>query len=147
MIALGCDHAGLEAKQKLIAYLEQRGYKCKDFGTYTSDSCDYPDYAYAVAKAVQSGQCDRGILICGTGIGMSIAANKVKGIRCAACSDSFSAEMTRRHNNANILAMGARVISVDKMIELAEIFLNTVFEEGRHLRRLEKIAEIERKEG
>ena len=147
MIALGCDHAGLEAKQKLIAYLEQRGYKCKDFGTYTSDSCDYPDYAYAVAKAVQSGQCDRGILICGTGVAMSIAANKVKGIRCAACSDSFTAEMTRRHNNANILAMGARVISVDKMIELAEIFLNTVFEEGRHLRRLEKIAEIERKEG
>ncbi|MDD4832761.1 MAG: ribose 5-phosphate isomerase B [Clostridia bacterium] len=147
MIALGCDHAGLEAKQKLIAYLEQRGYKCKDFGTYTSDSCDYPDYAYAVAKAVQSGQCDRGILICGTGVGMSIAANKVKGIRCAACSDSFTAEMTRRHNNANILAMGARVISVDKMIELAEIFLNTIFEEGRHLRRLEKIAEIERKEG
>lgn len=147
MIALGCDHAGLEAKQKLIAYLEQRGYKCKDFGTYTSDSCDYPDYAYAVAKAVQSGQCDRGILICGTGVGMSIAANKVKGIRCAACSDSFTAEMTRRHNNANILAMGARVISVDKMIELSEIFLNTVFEEGRHLRRLEKIAEIEKKEG
>jgi len=147
MIALGCDHAGLEAKQKLIAYLEQRGYKCKDFGTYTSDSCDYPDYAYAVAKAVQSGQCDRGILICGTGVGMSIAANKVKGIRCAVCSDSFTAEMTRRHNNANILAMGARVISVDKMIELSEIFLNTVFEEGRHLRRLEKIAEIEKKEG
>ncbi|HPG91818.1 MAG TPA: ribose 5-phosphate isomerase B [Clostridia bacterium] len=147
MIALGCDHAGLDAKQKLIAYLEQRGYKCKDFGTYTSDSCDYPDFAYAVAKSVQSGQCDRGILICGTGIGMSIAANKVKGIRCAACSDSFSAEMTRRHNNSNILAMGARVISDDKMIELAEIFLNTIFEEGRHLRRLEKIAEIERKEG
>lgn len=147
MIALGCDHAGLEAKQKLIAYLEQRGYKCKDFGTYTSDSCDYPDFAYAVAKSVQSGECDRGILICGTGIGMSIAANKVKGIRCAACSDSFSAEMTRRHNNSNILAMGARVISDDKMIELAEIFLNTIFEEGRHIRRLEKIAEIERKEG
>lgn len=147
MIAIGCDHAALEAKQKLIAYLEQKGLICKDFGTYTADSCDYPDFAYPVAKSVQSGESEKGILICGTGIGMSITANKVKGIRCALCSDSFSAEMTRRHNDANILAMGARVISVEKMIELAEIFLNTPFEGGRHQRRLDKIADIESKEG
>lgn len=146
MLAFASDHAGLEYKGKLIAYLEQKGYHCKDFGTYTADSCDYSDFAYLASDAVRSGECDKAILICGTGIGMSISANKVIGIRCALCSDGFSAEMARRHNNANALAMGARVLAFEKVIEITEIFLNTQFDGGRHQRRIDKIAQIEEKE-
>ncbi len=146
MIAIASDHAGLQSKQELISYLEQKGYHCKDYGTYTPDSCDYPDFAYLVGKSVVKGECEKGILICGTGIGMSISANKIDGVRCGLCGDTFSAEMTRRHNNANVLAMGARVTPVEKMIEITEIFLNTPYDGGRHENRLKKIQDIEDKE-
>jgi len=116
MIAMGSDHAGYEMKLVLAEHLKERGYDVKDFGTYSTESCDYPDFAKAVAKAVADGEAERGILVCGTGIGMSIAANKVKGIRAAVLSDEFSAQATREHNDANILCLGARVIDNDKAI-------------------------------
>jgi len=143
MIALGSDHAGYELKQELIAYLKEKGIEYKDFGTYSKDSCDYPDFGEAAARAVASGECDKGILICGTGIGISLAANKVRGIRCANCSDCFSAEMARRHNDANMLAIGARVVGAGLALKIVEIFLNTEFEGGRHERRVRKIMDIE----
>lgn len=146
MIALGSDHAGLKAKRLLKEHLEQKGYECLDFGTFTEESCDYPDFAYQAAKSVQSGECVKGILICGTGIGMSITANKVMGIRAALCGDVFSAEMTRRHNDANVLALGARVTGIEKMMEITDIFLTTPFEGGRHQKRVDKVTQIEQKE-
>lgn len=139
MIALGCDHGGFDLMQKVKAHLEEKGLEYKDFGTYSTESCDYPVYAKAAANAVASGECDRGILICGTGIGISIAANKVKGIRAALCSDCFSAEMTRRHNNANMLAMGARVLGEGLALKIVDIFLETEFDGGRHARRVDMI--------
>lgn len=146
MIALGSDHAGLPLKQELMGLLDEMKLEYKDFGTYTSDSCDYAVFAQRAADAVASGECERGILCCGTGIGISIAANKVKGIRCVACSDCFSAKMSRVHNNANMLAMGARVIGPELARMIAEIWLTTDFEGGRHQRRIDQIAAIERGE-
>ncbi len=140
MIGLGCDHGGLELKKTVIDYLEKNGYEYKDYGTYTSDSCDYPIYGKAVANAVVSGECDKGIIICGTGIGISIAANKIKGIRAALCGDVFSAKATREHNDANILAMGARVIGPGLAIEIVKAFLETEFSnDERHIRRINMI--------
>ncbi|MBE6016089.1 MAG: ribose 5-phosphate isomerase B [Lachnospiraceae bacterium] len=140
MIAMGSDHAGYEMKLVLAEHLKERGYDVKDFGTYSTESCDYPDFAKAVAKAVADGEAERGILVCGTGIGMSIAANKVKGIRAAVLSDEFSAQATREHNDANILCLGARVIDNDKAIKLLDIFMDTPFSEGvNHIRRISKL--------
>ena len=143
MIALGSDHAGLPLKKEIIALLEEMGLPYHDYGTYTTDSCDYTQFAQRAAKAVASGECERGIIICGTGIGISMAANKVKGIRCACCSDCYSAKMTRKHNDANMLAMGARVVGPDLGRMIAEIFLTTDFEGGRHQRRVDQITAIE----
>jgi len=143
MIALGSDHAGLPLKKEIIALLEEMHLEYKDYGTYTTDSCDYAVFAQRAANAVAGGECERGILCCGTGIGISMAANKVRGIRCACCSDCYSAKMTRMHNDANMLAMGARVVGVDLGRMIAEIFLTTEFEGGRHQRRIDMIAAIE----
>lgn len=140
MIALGCDHGGYVLMKEIIKYLDENGYKYKNFGTYSEESCDYPDYAKKVAEAILSGECDKGILICGTGIGISITANKFKGIRAALCHDCFSAKATREHNDANILAMGARVIGPGLAREITGIFLNTEFSnDERHIRRINKI--------
>ncbi len=136
MIALGCDHGGLEIKNAIIEDLKSKGVEFIDLGTTTTDSVDYPIYAKAVCKEITEGRCELGILCCGTGIGMSIAANKVKGIRASVLSDEFSAEMTRRHNNANILCLGGRVIDSEKAVKLASIFLNTPYEGGRHDKRV-----------
>lgn len=142
MIGLGCDHGGLELKNVIIDYLKKNGIEYKDYGTYTSESVDYPKYAKLVANAVASGECDKGILICGTGIGISIAANKVKGIRCALCHDVFSAKATREHNDSNILAMGGRVIGPGPAIEVVKAWLETDFSgDERHLRRIKMIEE------
>ncbi|MBR6553092.1 MAG: ribose 5-phosphate isomerase B [Clostridia bacterium] len=135
-IALGCDHGGLEIKNAIIEDLKNKGVECIDFGTTTTDSVDYPVYAKKVCAAVQSGECVLGILCCGTGIGMSMTANKQQGIRAAVLSDAFSAEMTRRHNNANVLCLGGRVIDSAKAVELANIFINTPYEGGRHDKRI-----------
>ena len=143
MIALGSDHGGLALKRHVMDYLDQHQLAYKDYGCYTSDSCDYPDFGRAAAQAVASGECDRGIVICTTGIGISIAANKVKGIRCALCSEPLSAEMTRRHNDANMLAMGAGMIGKNMAQRITEVFLTTGFEGGRHQRRVERISALE----
>lgn len=140
MIALGCDHGGLELKKVVMDYLDSKNIEYRDFGTYTSKSCDYPIYGKAVAKAVAGGECDKGIIICGTGIGISITANKIKGIRAALCHDVFSAKATREHNNANILAMGARVIGPGLALEIVKAFLETEFSnDERHIRRINMI--------
>ena len=146
MIALGSDHAGLPLKQEIMGLLDEMGLAYHDYGTYTTDSCDYAVFAQRAAKAVASGECERGIICCGTGIGISIAANKVPGIRCACCSDCYSATMTRRHNDATMLAMGARVVGPDLGRMIARMFLTTDFEGGRHQRRIDQIAAIERGE-
>ena len=140
MIAIACDHGGCAYKQTIMQHLADRQIEFRDFGTYTPDSCDYPDFAKPVARAVASGEYDKGILICGTGIGMSIAANKIRGIRAAVCGDAFSARATREHNDANILCMGARVISEAKALEITDIVLDTPFSgDERHSRRISKI--------
>lgn len=140
MIAIGSDHGGFALKQALMKHLEARGLAYKDYGTYTEASCDYPVYAKAVANAVANGECERGIIICGTGIGVSITANKVPGIRAALCGDCFSAEATRQHNDANILCMGARVTGEGLALKIADIFLDTPFsEDERHKRRISMI--------
>lgn len=140
MIALGCDHGGLELKKVVMDYLDSNNIEYKDYGTYTSESCDYPIYGKAVANAVAGGECEKGIIICGTGIGISITANKVKGIRAALCHDVFSAKATREHNNANILAMGARVIGPGLALEIVKAFLETEFSnDERHIRRINMI--------
>ena len=137
MIALGCDHGGYDLMQEVKAHLEERGIEYKDYGTYTKESCDYPVYGKKVAEAIVSGECEKGILICGTGIGISIAANKVKGIRAAVVSDCFSAQATREHNDANMLAMGARVIGPGLALKIVDIFLDTPFSnDERHVRRI-----------
>ncbi len=143
MIAIGSDHGGFSLKQEIMKHLTARGIEFKDYGTYTTDSCDYPVYGEAVAKAVVSGEADKGILICGTGIGISISANKVKGIRAALCGDCFSAEFTRRHNDANILAMGERVVGPGLACKIVDAFLDTEFEGGRHARRVAMLQDIE----
>ena len=144
-IAIGCDHGGINCKPAVIKYLEYRGIEYVDYGCYEAKSCDYTEYAEKVAKAVQSGECDKGILICGTGIGMSIVANKFKGIRCAHCHDVFSAKMTRLHNDANVLAMGERVVGPGLMLEIVANFIDTPFScEERHERRVNEIKRIEK---
>lgn len=142
MLALGCDHAGLPLKLEIIRFLKEKGLEYKDFGTYTADSCDYPQFGEAVARAVASGECERGLLFCGTGVGISIAANKVRGIRAVVCSEAYSAEMSRRHNNSNILALGARVVGVGLAEHIVNIWLNTEFEGGRHERRVKLLDAI-----
>lgn len=140
MLALGCDHGGYELMQEVKAHLEKRGFEYKDFGCYSTDSVDYPEYAKKVAHAVADGECEFGILICGTGIGISIAANKVKGIRAALCADCFSAAATREHNNANILAMGARTTGPGLALKIVDTFLDTPFSnDERHIRRINMI--------
>lgn len=142
-IAIGSDHGGFILKEEIKSYVESLGYEVQDFGTYKKKSVDYPDIAKKVAEAVMDGSCDKGILICGTGIGISIAANKVKGIRAALCHDTFSAHASREHNDANILAMGERVIGVELAKEITRTWLNAEFEGERHLRRINKIREME----
>ncbi len=144
MIAIGCDHAGYEMKMALIEFFSDKGFEFRDMGCDGS-RCDYPDIAEAVCAEVLNGSCDRGILICGTGIGMSIAANKIKGIRAALCSDCFSAKYTRLHNDANVLCMGARTLGCGLAEEIAGVFIDTGFEGGRHQKRIDKISGIENK--
>ena len=140
MIGLGCDHGGYELKQEIIKYLEEKGIPYKDFGCDSTKSVDYPIYARKVGRAIQNGECDKGILICGTGIGISIAANKMKGIRAALCTDCFSAEATRLHNDANILALWGRVVGPGLAVKIVDTFLNTEFShEERHQRRIDLI--------
>lgn len=146
MIALASDHAGLPLKEHIKALLDEMGLPYKDFGTHTSASCDYPVYAQRAALAVVSGECERGILCCGTGVGISIAANKVKGIRCVVCTDCYSAKMSREHNDANMLALGARVLGDEAAKLIARTWLETPFAGGKHQRRVDEIAAIERGE-
>lgn len=142
-IAIGCDHGGFEHKNAIAEHLKERGFSVTDFGIYESKSVDYPEIALKVANSVVSGENALGILVCGTGIGMSMAANKVNGIRAAAVSDHFSAKYTRLHNNANILCLGGRVIGVGTALELADLFVDTEYEGGRHQKRIDMITEIE----
>lgn len=143
MIAIACDHGGFRLKNAIIDYLEQNGIEYKDFGAYNDSSCDYPDYAKKVALCVKNNECEKGILVCGTGIGMSMAANKVCGIRAAVCHDTFSAKATRAHNDANILCLGQRVVGEGLALEVVGAFLNTEFEGDRHQIRVNKITDIE----
>lgn len=145
MIAVASDHAGLPLKLEIIKLLEERGLEYRDYGTYTTESCDYPQFGEAAARAVASGECDRGLLFCGTGIGISLSANKVRGIRCAVCSEPYSARMSRLHNNANMLALGARVVGTDLARMIVETWLDAEFEGGRHSRRVDMITAIEEK--
>lgn len=140
MIAIGSDQGGFELKQEILKHLEKRGLEYKDYGSYNSDSVDYPEYGKKVANAIVSGECDRGILVCGTGIGISITANKIKGIRAALCTDCFMAEATRLHNDANILALGGRVVGAGLALKIVDTFLDTPFSnEERHLRRINQM--------
>ena len=143
-ISLGCDHGGYALKEHIKAYLESKGHEVVDCGTYSADSCDYPIFAKAAAEQVASGQCERGIVLCTTGIGISISANKVKGIRCALCGDPYVAEMTRRHNNANMLALGAGIVGRNLAERIVDVFLSTGFEGGRHERRVNLMMDIEK---
>ena len=143
MIALACDHSAVELKEEVKKLLDSRGLAYEDFGTNTTDSCHYPIYGARAAKVVASGRCELGIVICGTGIGISLAANKIKGIRCALCGDTFSARMTRIHNNANMLALGARVIGVELAKEIVNAFLDAEFEGGRHQVRVDMLTALE----
>ena len=142
-IAIGCDHGGLEHKNAIAEHLKSRGFEVIDFGVYEQVSVDYPDIARKVCGSIISGETERGILVCGTGIGMSLAANKFKGIRAAVCSEHFSAKYTRLHNNSNILCLGGRVIGIGTALELVDLFVDTEFEGGRHQNRIDKITEIE----
>lgn len=145
-IAIGCDHGALDLKNTLVAHLQKNGHEVQDFGTYTTDSCDYPDIAEPTAKAVASGACDRGIVLCTTGIGMSIAANKVKGIRCALLSDVMTARITREHNDTNMIALGAGVIGQNLALEIVDTWLATAFSnDTRHVRRIGKLMALESK--
>ena len=141
---IGCDHGGFELKNEIIAHLEKKGIEVTDVGTYSTDSCNYPDYARAVCQRIQSGEFELGILVCGTGIGISMAANKHNGIRAACCSDTFSARMTRMHNDANVLCMGGRVVGPGLACDMVDLFIETKFEGGRHQARVDLITEIEK---
>ncbi|MGO5116419.1 ribose 5-phosphate isomerase B [Candidatus Avoscillospira sp. LCP25S3_F1] len=145
MIAIACDHGAVALKEAIKAHLTQRGLEYKDFGTDTADSCDYPDFAGPAAQAVASGECDRGIVCCTTGIGVSITANKVRGIRCALLSDLMSARLTRQHNDTNMMALGAGVVGEKLALEIVDTWLDTAFEGGRHQRRVEKMMAYEEK--
>lgn len=142
-IAIACDHSALDLKEEVKNLLAGRGWECEDFGTHTADSCHYPIFGARAAQAVADGKCDLGIVICGTGIGMSMAANKVKGIRCALCSDTYSAKMTRIHNDSNVLALGARVIGVELAKDIVNAWLDAEFEGGRHQVRIDMITALE----
>ena len=143
-ISIGCDHGALALKNILIAHLQENGHTVVDFGTHTTDSCDYPDYAAMAARAVASGECEKGIVLCTTGIGVSISANKIKGIRCALLSDVVSARMTREHNDTNVMALGAKVVSPALALEITDTWLSTPFSgEPRHQRRVDKISALE----
>ncbi len=144
-IALGSDHGGYKLKNEIISYLKDNGYEIKDFGTYSTESCDYPDFAEKVAEAVVAKEFDFGILVCGTGIGISISANKIPGVRAALCSDTFSAHATREHNDANILALGERVVGPGLAIDIVKTFLTSEFQGERHQKRIDKISLIEKK--
>lgn len=144
-IAIGCDHGGYRLKGEIIEHLEAKGIEYKDFGAFSEESCDYADFAVAVAEEVAAKNYDLGILVCGTGIGIGIAANKVPGIRAALCSDTFSAHACREHNDANILTIGQRVVGTDLALDIVDTFLNSEFQGDRHLRRINKISEIEKK--
>ncbi len=146
MIGIGCDHGGFELKEAVRKHLEEQGIEYRDFGSYTPERCDYPIVAEAVARAVAAGEVEKGILICGTGIGVSIAANKVRGIRAALCGDCYSAEYTRRHNDANILTMGARVTGSGLACKIVDTFLSTGFDGSYHADRVALISDIERRE-
>ena len=144
-IAIGCDHGALALKNKMVSWLEGKGYEVRDFGTYTPDSCDYPEFAAAAARAVASGECEKGIVLCTTGIGVSISANKIDGIRCALLSDVWSAKMTRLHNDTNMMAMGAGVVGENLALEIADTWLGTGFSgEPRHQRRIDKVMALEK---
>ncbi|MBQ4105033.1 MAG: ribose 5-phosphate isomerase B [Clostridia bacterium] len=143
MIAIGCDHGGLDIKNAIKDYLDKAEIEYIDYGTNTPDSVDYPEYAYKVATAVSKGECEKGIICCGTGIGVAMVANKVKGVRAATVTNEFCAEMTRRHNDANVITMGGRVIDEATAVRLAEIFINTPFDGDRHTRRVDMISQIE----
>ena len=144
MIVIASDHGGYALKQELMAHLREKGVEFEDIGAYSADSCDYPDYAVPAARGVAAGTWEKGILVCGTGIGVSLAANKVKGVRCALCSDCFSAEMCRAHNDANMLALGGRVLGPELAMRIVDIFLSTDFLGGRHARRVAKVMELEK---
>ncbi|MCM1184598.1 MAG: ribose 5-phosphate isomerase B [Roseburia sp.] len=144
MIAIGCDHGGYALKELVTAYLKEKQMEYKDFGCYGTESCDYPDFGIAAAKAVASGECDRGIVICTTGIGISITANKIRGVRCALCADTVSARLTREHNDANVLALGGGIVGANLALGIVETFLNTPFSgEEKHCRRVAKITSLE----
>jgi ribose 5-phosphate isomerase B len=145
MIAIGSDHGGYELKEAIKKHLDEKGIEYKDFGTFSEESVDYPDFALKVAEAVASGEFERGILLCGTGVGISIAANKVPGVRAANVSDAFSARYSKEHNNANVLCMGGRVVGPGLAAILVDEWLNAEFQGGRHQKRLDKITEIEKK--
>jgi ribose 5-phosphate isomerase B len=143
-ISIACDHGAFDLKNAVIAHLEKQGHEVKDFGTYSTESCDYPEYAAAAARAVASGECERGIVMCTTGIGMSVAANKIRGVRCALLSDPWSASMTRQHNDTNMMALGAGTTGEYLALEIVDTWLNTEFSGGeRHVRRLEKLKALE----
>ena len=144
-IAIGCDHGALNLKNKMVSYLEAKGFEVKDFGTYTNASCDYPEFAAAAARAVASGECEKGIVLCTTGIGVSISANKIDGIRCALLSDVWSARMTRLHNDTNMMALGAGVVGENLALEIADTWLGTEFSgDERHQRRIDKLMALEK---
>ena len=144
-IAIACDHGALNLKNALAAHLEAKGYEVKDFGTYTNASCDYPEFAAAAARAVASGECEKGIVLCTTGIGVSISANKIDGIRCALLSDVWSAKMTRLHNDTNMMALGAGVVGENLALEIADVWLGTEFSgDERHQRRIDKLMALEK---
>lgn len=147
MIAIACDHAAVELKKEIEALLTEIGEEYIDFGTHTTESCDYPIFAARAARAVADGTCEKGILICGTGIGISIAANKVHGIRCALCNDPLSAQLTRRHNDANMVAFGARIIGAELAKSIVRTFLTTPFDGGRHQKRVDLITKLEQEQG
>ena len=143
-VAIGSDHGGFALKEQIVAHLKERGYEVEDFGTHTTDSCDYPDYGVLAAKAVADGTCDKGIVVCTTGIGISMAANKIKGVRCGLCHDVTTARLTREHNDANVLALGGGFIAPFLGLEMVDVFLTTPFSnEEKHIRRIDKVMRIE----
>lgn len=144
MLAIGSDHGGYKLKEAIKAHLDWKNIKYHDFGTYSEESCDYPEYAKAVCEAIRKGECEAGILVCGTGIGMSMAANKFDGIRCALLTNSFSAKLTKEHNNANVIALGGRVTAEGLALDIVDTWIEAKYQGGRHQKRLDMIAEFEK---